>query len=241
MKTALPAHLRFLMLAVLILSSCITPVLAFYHPEQGRWINRDPIEEEGGANMYGFVLNNPITGIDPLGLDSFVFPIESVIFKPAWDEYDTLHTGLAQPLKLTAKMSIDSDSALCKVQGKGVALDKDSVDMTGRGWAYWWANSGPHEKMHVGYFRTEGFDKLNNYVKEKEICYKTTECASCWKSVVENEAAQFFFWSSLLKSHELDATEPNYNNRHSVFQQMVNERLKALQDAEAACANKCGK
>ncbi len=68
MKTALPAHLRFLMLAVIILSSCITPVLAFYHPEQGRWINRDPIEEQGGNNVCGFVNNTPNNTYDILGL-----------------------------------------------------------------------------------------------------------------------------------------------------------------------------
>lgn len=212
----------------------------FCQPNLGRWASRDPIGEEGGENMYGFVLNSPLTKADPVGLDSFVFPIETVTFKPAWDKYDQWHTGLAEPLTLTAKMSIDTDSPLCKAQGKCVALDKESVDMTGRGWAYWWANSVPHEKTHVGYFRTEGFDKLNNYVKEKETCYKTEECASCWKSVVEKEAAQFFFWHSLLKSHEMDGTEPNYNNRHAVFQQKVDEVLKTLRDAEAACVNKCG-
>ena len=36
-------------------------------PELGRWLNRDPIEEEGGFNLYGFVQNNPVDGIDPLG------------------------------------------------------------------------------------------------------------------------------------------------------------------------------
>lgn len=68
MKTALPVHLRFLVLVVLILSSCAMPALAFYHPEQGRWINRDPIEEQGGANLYAFVLNDPVNKTDPLGL-----------------------------------------------------------------------------------------------------------------------------------------------------------------------------
>jgi len=38
-----------------------------YNPELGRWINRDPIEEEGGLNLYGFVLNNPLQFIDILG------------------------------------------------------------------------------------------------------------------------------------------------------------------------------
>jgi RHS repeat-associated protein len=39
----------------------------FYSPQLGRWINRDPIEEAGGINLYGFVGNNGVSGIDPLG------------------------------------------------------------------------------------------------------------------------------------------------------------------------------
>ena len=41
----------------------------FYVPELGRWINRDPIGEEGGENVYKFVENNSLAGIDYLGLD----------------------------------------------------------------------------------------------------------------------------------------------------------------------------
>jgi hypothetical protein len=33
-------------------------------------LNRDPIEEAGGINLYGFVGNNPVYGIDPYGLCS---------------------------------------------------------------------------------------------------------------------------------------------------------------------------
>jgi RHS repeat-associated protein len=39
-----------------------------YSPTLGRWLNRDPIEESGGRNLYGFVYNNPIRRIDRLGL-----------------------------------------------------------------------------------------------------------------------------------------------------------------------------
>ena len=31
-----------------------------YNPESGRWINRDPIAEEGGLNLYAFCVNNGI-------------------------------------------------------------------------------------------------------------------------------------------------------------------------------------
>ncbi len=39
----------------------------YYSPELGRWLNRDPIEEEGGYNLYGFVYNEPVNYIDVLG------------------------------------------------------------------------------------------------------------------------------------------------------------------------------
>jgi RHS repeat-associated protein len=41
----------------------------FYNPETGRWLNRDPIEERGGINLYGFVTNNPVDRFDFLGLE----------------------------------------------------------------------------------------------------------------------------------------------------------------------------
>ena len=39
-----------------------------YDPELGRWISEDPLGEEGGLNLYGYVGNSPLMGVDPLGL-----------------------------------------------------------------------------------------------------------------------------------------------------------------------------
>lgn len=44
----------------------------FYDTATGRWGGRDPIEERGGSNLYGYVLNNPISFIDPFGTDIYL-------------------------------------------------------------------------------------------------------------------------------------------------------------------------
>ncbi|MES2736646.1 MAG: RHS repeat-associated core domain-containing protein [Verrucomicrobiota bacterium] len=43
----------------------------YYSPEMGRWVSRDPIEEEGGINLYGVVGNDPVNRVDALGLIDF--------------------------------------------------------------------------------------------------------------------------------------------------------------------------
>jgi RHS repeat-associated protein len=43
----------------------------FYLPEGQRWVNRDPIEEEGGVNLYRYVSNDPANWLDPDGLKDY--------------------------------------------------------------------------------------------------------------------------------------------------------------------------
>jgi RHS repeat-associated protein len=43
-----------------------------YDPTHARWLNRDPIGEAGGLNMYGYVAGNPINETDPRGLQGGV-------------------------------------------------------------------------------------------------------------------------------------------------------------------------
>ena len=40
----------------------------YYSPELNRWLNRDPIQEFGGINLYKFVHNHPNVQIDSFGL-----------------------------------------------------------------------------------------------------------------------------------------------------------------------------
>ena len=41
----------------------------FYNPKDGRWINRDPIAEQGGWNLYAFLGNSLQDKFDALGLE----------------------------------------------------------------------------------------------------------------------------------------------------------------------------
>ena len=55
------------LLKCLLLLALLTNLAhAIYDPAQGRWASRDPIEEQGGVNLYGFVGNN---GIDRWDID----------------------------------------------------------------------------------------------------------------------------------------------------------------------------
>jgi len=49
---------------ILLLPACAR---AYYSPEQGRWISRDPIEEKGGLSLYAAVRNDPLDYWDRLG------------------------------------------------------------------------------------------------------------------------------------------------------------------------------
>jgi len=40
----------------------------WYHPNLQRWPNRDPMEEEGGFNLYAMVFNDPVNAYDAFGL-----------------------------------------------------------------------------------------------------------------------------------------------------------------------------
>jgi RHS repeat-associated protein len=47
----------------------------FYDPSLQRWLNRDPIQEEGGINLYSFVGNSPTSRVDPDGRLVFLAPV----------------------------------------------------------------------------------------------------------------------------------------------------------------------
>lgn len=65
----------------------------YLNPTDGRWINRDPIREYGGRNLYGFIKNRIFKQLDYLGLYILINATESVKY--------IYHDGLVFPSNLS--------------------------------------------------------------------------------------------------------------------------------------------
>jgi uncharacterized protein RhaS with RHS repeats len=70
----------------------------FYDPGAGRWLNRDPIGEEGGVNLYGMVGNDGVGRVDVLGLAVNV--ISNATDLPGGDQSHTSAGDLLSKLKV---------------------------------------------------------------------------------------------------------------------------------------------
>ncbi len=89
-----------------------------YSATFGRWINRDRIEENGGTNMYAYVVNDPIVMRDPSGLAPLTqadVP-NGVDLSGAWLPIGYPQAGLDY---ITSKHGPDSPVNCCKPRGDG--------------------------------------------------------------------------------------------------------------------------
>lgn len=57
-----------LLISLLALVVTEAHAMRWHSSNTGRWLSRDPIEEQGGVNLYGFVGNGPVNAVDAFGL-----------------------------------------------------------------------------------------------------------------------------------------------------------------------------
>ena len=118
-----------------------------YDPASGRWINRDPIQEKGGLNLYGFVGNNAIDKWDYLGnSDCDTENIECV--RRCWNAKKHPYPGnvdmraryamclakcQAEYMRCEAEKALDTGvNAVCRCANKSVAwFDQNKEPLTG--------------------------------------------------------------------------------------------------------------
>lgn len=63
----------------------------YYDPSTGRWLSRDPLEEQGGQNLYAFVQNCPLCYYDYLGREGY------------WSDVGTTVQGMGQGVGKVSK------------------------------------------------------------------------------------------------------------------------------------------
>ncbi len=68
-----------------------------YQPLTGRYIQRDPLGMITGTNPYVYARNNPVAGVDPLGLDDQEATVNTLDFDPPSDNDIGTAGGTANP------------------------------------------------------------------------------------------------------------------------------------------------
>ena len=106
----------------------------FYNPKDGRWINRDPIAEQGGWNLYGFVRNSPYIFNDLNGNDRY---ISQILPDQLSDMTFTLHIGVAVDL-----WEKNKDGKWCKIGVKTFDYGLNPADRETAKLAVEWSKTG---------------------------------------------------------------------------------------------------
>ena len=141
----------------------------YYSPRLGRWITRDPIEEEGGENLYGFVKNQPISFCDIFGLacnvTSFSVKVEKWIVH--WPSYGFGGRRYSKQLKVEFKLEIDecSDKKDCSIRqykkglvkiGGGITKDFPDWEIDSAGGRISWWDGESWESTTRGKWKKNG-------------------------------------------------------------------------------------
>ena len=154
----------------------------FYHPPNGRWLNRDPIEEEGGLNLYAFCGNNVLHKIDALGKrcwpistptvkSNAEWELQWIRFKTITDSGHTLVYGIFGYWRIAGEVSCACRNILgrtCtkkkdiyKIKEPSSAQDYTSIDPNNSDWFIDVPNLGALP-LQIPFFKTisEGFSEI---------------------------------------------------------------------------------
>ena len=126
----------------------------FYSPPLMRWLNRDPIEERGGVNLYAFCENQSVERVDYLG-NHWEFST------PKWDEQleelDFTVRYIMSPSERKCCHSVTVDRYVRKLLGVGNRFGTYKLDHAGDG------GETDSRKPYIGYAESDSPDGQNFY------------------------------------------------------------------------------
>ncbi len=150
----------------------------YYNPELGRWVNRDPIGEDGGENLYGFVHNQPPRFIDMLGTAALkerngvlYYVPEGYFGRNLWKMAIPIGTVDAHDVAVLNILDATPDSALGRVPLPILRKLANNTNNPKEFYDILWAIQGDAAKKTGGY--TGGISPADYYshrVTRKECC-----------------------------------------------------------------------
>jgi RHS repeat-associated protein len=158
----------------------------YYASSARRWLSRDPIEEDGGLNLYGFVQNGPVNSLDELGLRGKSPSTFSIKFEAG--HYSTFAI-------ITFKSGYDEQGCIICVNPKlaqiAITFERGLLRRTLR-WAVWALDTDrtstpwyPYQTQQYGNVTmtdSPGFPglwKLNPTIQVQGIVQSFETCAVC--------------------------------------------------------------
>jgi len=167
----------------------------YYDPELGRWVNRDPIEERGGGNIYGFIENRAVTELDYLGTMGLSFGDFRLTIEPLDEGY--LSPGASGSAKFRRNNTL---SCKCVSSADGSCTARITCELkakpTTRTRPGAWSESAPrritqikHERNHFEVYKERwipSFYELFSYYAYLECCNceeRRSELETLWKDL----------------------------------------------------------
>lgn len=193
----------------------------YYHPELGRWLSRDPIEEKGGVNLYGFVFNSPVMNFDNFGRGVLILRVPVPPSVPPGAE-----AGKTVPSVPDIDMLVEADSS-CANGCWRLKFLSDYSEIK------WWVTHEyivPHEQLHISdavYYH----NRAKQYAQGKAGCYSSKQKAECWERAATLRAPQYYYWLGLYMTRLVrDGWD------HPGWQSNKNSARRRLRSLEIICS-----
>lgn len=103
----------------------------YYNPNNGRWLSRDPIEEDGGPNLYGFCYNAGVNLFDNLGNAPMSGWGAGGSLNPSWnhDYHQPRNSGQSDSTLIDAMDIMESlQRAPCMIQCQILGMTEEDWD-----------------------------------------------------------------------------------------------------------------
>ncbi len=160
---------------LLVLFAFASHVHAYYVSTTGRFVNRDPIAERGGANLYEFLRNDGVNKTDHLGLA--VVPLNEASFPEGFTAdarsgHNVGMGGYTLPTKWIATSKAVQDN--CPVKCKKVVWDKRDYSV---------------KAEYEGYTKNHEYKHIEDYASEVASSQRRTEEAYMNRCMPEKAAA----------------------------------------------------